>query len=589
MGYTSIKTRGKQAIERHIRTAKRSKRLEQDNLDIVEVGPSKDFTVEASTELEYTKEGNRSVEVQTDMSVDDITKLLTDANFTTERIQLLQKELNILDISEEFFVNNDDKTFYFTGFPKTEMMMIIFKNISNFLLVKSVLSPFKQFLLTLMKLRINLPFKYLSYKFGIAPSTASDIFYKCVDVMYARYKGLVVWPDRETLRKNIPECFKENFGNRVTVIIDCFEIFCETPLGLLNAARYWSNYKHHHRIKVLIGITPQGTISFISEAWTGRSSDKYLTENCGFLNKILPGDIILADRGFLIQDSVETLGGHLEIPAFTKVDETLSETSPCQIGQNTIPSTIVTGCMRITPTNVLSAECAEMALEYRRKWLAKLDSYCQSKRGYRTRRKVPYIIEVLKEVDQHAYNKHAGKILPFFEIEHTYQITPIEVADINNDRAQINSNKEFLSIFGPRFGQHTWIFTDGSLDKNQGNVGLGVFIPSINYKFSPRLPQLTQICTAEVIAINKAITICLERYLDKSFRLVQYADDIVIMTKGTSASGTNLTKEMNLVLENVNELLGRHDLTLFITKSSAIMFRKKNPGTLTPQYPSTTI
>ena len=27
-------------------------------------------------------------------------------------------------------------------------------------------------------------------------------------------------------------------------------------------------------------------------------SDKHLTENCGLLNKLLQGDIVLADRGF---------------------------------------------------------------------------------------------------------------------------------------------------------------------------------------------------------------------------------------------------------------------------------------------------
>lgn len=32
----------------------------------------------------------------------------------------------------------------------------------------------------------------------------------------------------------------------------------------------------------------------------------------------MPGDVILADRGFLIRDSVETLRGHLNKPAFTK-------------------------------------------------------------------------------------------------------------------------------------------------------------------------------------------------------------------------------------------------------------------------------
>ncbi|XP_018570191.2 uncharacterized protein LOC108910148 [Anoplophora glabripennis] len=230
---------------------------------------------------------------------------------------------------------------------------------------------------------------------------------------------------------------------------------------------------------------------------------------------------------------------------------------------------IVTGCMRSTPTNVLLAECAEMALEYRRKWLAskfvlkiiaeqehpiselllELDSYCQSKRGYWTRREVPYIIEALEEVDQHANNIHAEKILPCFEIEHVHQITPIEVANINNDRAQINSNKEFLSIFGPKFEQHTWIFTDGSLDKNQGNVGLGVFIPSINHKFSARLPQLTQICTAEVIAINKAITICLERNLDKS---VIFSDSKSALQK---ISSTEINKDRDHISLKTKRML----------------------------------
>ena len=47
-------------------------------------------------------------------------------------------------------------------------------------------------------------------------------------------------------------------------------------------------------------------------------SDKLITQQCGFLNLIDPGDVILADRGFNVYDDIAIKGGRLEIPAFTK-------------------------------------------------------------------------------------------------------------------------------------------------------------------------------------------------------------------------------------------------------------------------------
>jgi len=74
----------------------------------------------------------------------------------------------------------------------------------------------------------------------------------------------------------------------------------------------------------LTGICPQGAISFISKAWGGCTSDKYLTENCHILNRLLSGDIVLADRGFNINESVALKGAKLEIPAYTKGKTQLS-------------------------------------------------------------------------------------------------------------------------------------------------------------------------------------------------------------------------------------------------------------------------
>ena len=55
-------------------------------------------------------------------------------------------------------------------------------------------------------------------------------------------------------------------------------------------------------VKFLIGIMPQGSIAFISKGWSGRISDKHLTENCSLLKHLLPGDAVLAKQGFNIQE-----------------------------------------------------------------------------------------------------------------------------------------------------------------------------------------------------------------------------------------------------------------------------------------------
>lgn len=100
--------------------------------------------------------------------------------------------------------------------------------------------------------------------------------------------------------------------------INCFEIGIEKPSNLKAKSQTWSSYKNKNPVKYLIAITPQGVISFISEGWGGRVSNKHITENCNLLNKLLPGDVVLADRGFTISESVGFHFATLKTPAFIK-------------------------------------------------------------------------------------------------------------------------------------------------------------------------------------------------------------------------------------------------------------------------------
>ena len=78
-------------------------------------------------------------------------------------------------------------------------------------------------------------------------------------------------------------------------------------------------------MKFLIGIAPQGVITFISKGWGGHVSDRYLTENCGILDHLLPGDQILADCGFTIQEIVALKQAEVKLPSFTRGQKQLSK------------------------------------------------------------------------------------------------------------------------------------------------------------------------------------------------------------------------------------------------------------------------
>ena len=203
----------------------------------------------------------------------------------------------------------------------------IFKWLLHFgpkLIVTKIFGVADHLLLVLVKLRMGLTNQDISYRFQISSSVVSRILRSWLPKLSTfMVNNLIYWPGKKALRKNLPDCFKKLY-KKCVCIIDCTEVFIERPYNLNARAKTWSNYKNTNTIKYLVSCAPSGAISFISEGWGGRASDKEITSKCGFLDLVENGDQVLADRGFTINEELAVKGAVLVIPAFTKGKDQLS-------------------------------------------------------------------------------------------------------------------------------------------------------------------------------------------------------------------------------------------------------------------------
>ncbi|KAK2149057.1 hypothetical protein LSH36_469g00017 [Paralvinella palmiformis] len=73
-------------------------------------------------------------------------------------------------------------------------------------------------------------------------------------------------------------------------------------------------YKSNPTFKSLIGISPHGTVTFVSPLYTGGMSDVEITCLSGLVDLCEAGDSMMADKGFTIKNLLEAKG--LNIPPF---------------------------------------------------------------------------------------------------------------------------------------------------------------------------------------------------------------------------------------------------------------------------------
>lgn len=164
-------------------------------------------------------------------------------------------------------------------------------------LKEAKVSKENRLLIFLLKMKLGLTFSAIGVLFSVHRTSVSRIFYATLEVLSGSCKNFIQWPSKETIISTMSQVFKETFPD-CRVIIDCTEFRVEQPPEIDQRCFFYSHYKKRFTIKILVGCTPNGLISFVSQCFGGRTTDAQITNKSGFLNLLEQGDVVLADKGF---------------------------------------------------------------------------------------------------------------------------------------------------------------------------------------------------------------------------------------------------------------------------------------------------
>ena len=146
--------------------------------------------------------------------------------------------------------------------------------------------------------------------------------------MFVILGSLPIWPSKDVIKQHLPKVFEGRLKS-VRCIIDCTEIKCEKPQDLQKQSELYSEFKSHNTFKGLVGISPNVWMTFVSGLYGGSISDREVVEKSNFIDLLDHNDLIMADRGFEIQDMLAVKQAQLFIPPKRQSVEDLLSKDEC--------------------------------------------------------------------------------------------------------------------------------------------------------------------------------------------------------------------------------------------------------------------
>ena len=122
-----------------------------------------------------------------------------------------------------------------------------------------------QLFLTLVKCRRYTSNFDLSRMFRVSESEVCSISATWIRFMRLQWSEVNVWPSRDIVFFHAPPDFKWKFPTTRTIIDGCEFPVKKTKVPAAQQVTF-STYKNRNTAKVLVGVTPGGLVSHISEA-----------------------------------------------------------------------------------------------------------------------------------------------------------------------------------------------------------------------------------------------------------------------------------------------------------------------------------
>ncbi|KAM7306140.1 uncharacterized protein ISCGN_009881 [Ixodes scapularis] len=220
----------------------------------------------------------------------------------TRHIELLEESKKKMEeklsrkFSIECFKDSPDDVLFYTGLPNYGAYLSLLKYVNPGSNGENI--------------------KDLAYRFGISVSTVSRLCITWISYLYLYLSQLPLWATRQEVDEDMPPAFKEKYPT-TRVILDATEIKCQVPSSLVLQSASFSTYKSTNTFKGLVGISPDGAVTFVSQLFLGSMSDKECVRQSGFLERSFDeNDSVMADKGFLISELLAKINVQLNIPPF---------------------------------------------------------------------------------------------------------------------------------------------------------------------------------------------------------------------------------------------------------------------------------